>query len=319
MTAVEVAVEVLKRVKTPLCPTKFWDKAVDFGLDKELTNFKGKTPHMSFSAAIYLNLKNNEAKSPLYYTQIKPVKSVGLKEWQDDPNLQKQILQTEVAKAPKEKNFCERDLHPLLVKFVKESEEFDAYAKTIFHENSTKSPKGENRWIHPDIVGVSFEYDGFDENLIKCIPRFNTLPVKIYSFEMKVEINVANLRECYFQAVSNSSFANEGYLVALDIDENDAALMDLIFRLNASFGIGVISLNSEDALANRILAKAKFRKELDLMAMNDLAQKNPDFSKFLKTVSEFDLKNKNRFEKEFDPVLSEEECAKLLDKIQKSK
>lgn len=34
-------------------------------------------------------------------------------------------------------------------------------------------------------------------------------------------MNFTNLREYYFQAVSNSSWANEGYIVALDIDDAD--------------------------------------------------------------------------------------------------
>jgi hypothetical protein len=33
---------------------------------------------------------------------------------------------------------------------------------------------------------------------------------------MKKELNFSNLRESYFQAVSNSSWANEGYLVTAE-------------------------------------------------------------------------------------------------------
>jgi hypothetical protein len=41
---------------------------------------------------------------------------------------------------------------------------------------------------------------------------------------MKKNLNFTNLREYYFQAVSNSSWANEGYIVALDIDEDESFL-----------------------------------------------------------------------------------------------
>ena len=41
---------------------------------------------------------------------------------------------------------------------------------------------------------------------------------KITSYEVKKEINTDyELKKCYFQAVSNSSWANYGYLVALEI------------------------------------------------------------------------------------------------------
>lgn len=43
-----------------------------------------------------------------------------------------------------------------------------------------------------------------------------------------------------FQAVSNSSWANEGYLVVLQ--EIDSEVLSELRRLNQSFGIGVIKL-----------------------------------------------------------------------------
>ncbi len=65
---------------------------------------------------------------------------------------------------------------------------------------------------------------------------------KITSYELKKEINTNyELKEAYFQAVSNSSWANYGYLVAFEISDN---LIDEIERLNQSFGIGVIELNA---------------------------------------------------------------------------
>ena len=54
----------------------------------------------------------------------------------------------------------ERDLHPLLVKFLKDSKDnkfnANAYAKTIYHEKSTKNQKGVDKWNFPDIVAVHF-------------------------------------------------------------------------------------------------------------------------------------------------------------------
>lgn len=68
---------------------------------------------------------------------------------------------------------------------------------------------------------------------------------------MKKTLNFTNLREYYFQAVSNSSWANEGYIVALDIDEDDSFLAELK-RLNNAFGIGVIKLNDENIIMSNL-------------------------------------------------------------------
>ncbi len=68
---------------------------------------------------------------------------------------------------------------------------------------------------------------------------------------MKKTLNFTNLREYYFQAVSNSSWANEGYIVALDIDEDDSFFAELK-RLNNAFGIGVIKLNAENIIMSNL-------------------------------------------------------------------
>nr|WP_288977411.1 hypothetical protein [uncultured Blautia sp.] len=47
--------------------------------------------------------------------------------------------------------------------------------------------------------------------------------------------------------MSNSSWAHEGYLVALKISE-EPELMDELRRLNNAFGIGVIRLDAEHFL-----------------------------------------------------------------------
>ena len=207
--------------------------------------------------------------------------------------------------------FDERDLHPLLANFVGLSPNFNARVKTI-HESSIKSKKGRDKWLYPDIVGVSFEYESYEDSVLNFAAKFVKIPLKIYSFEMKKYLSIANLREYYFQAVSNSSWANEGYLVALDIDESDEELMELIGSLNSSFGIGVLSLDSENLAQSKILAQPKFRANLDFNIINELCKKNPHFNKFLETVKDYDSKNKKRFDGEFDRVLTDDEMQKYL-------
>ncbi|GAA7754053.1 hypothetical protein JP0168_03120 [Helicobacter pylori] len=173
-------------------------------------------------------------------------------------------------------------MHPFLTYMAFFNENLKCYTKTIFHEGSLKSPKGMDRWLYPDMVGVRFLHaELFNENLIAFSKKFDTLPVKLVSFELKKEISVNNCRECYFQAISNSSWANEGYLVGCHIDTHNPQLMDLLKRLHASFGIGVIDLRTDED-KSAILLNAKYKEKIDYTVASELSAKNEKFSGFLK-------------------------------------
>ena len=303
MTVLEIVKRVLETTKQPLNPNRIYKIAEELKLTKEL-NFTGKTPWQSFSAYIYVDLKSNPnsifekvAEKPILI-KLKSQKSG----FESPPSEPKQAKSA----------FDERDLHQLLANFVEFSPNFNARVKTIFHESSLKSKKGHDKWLYPDIVGVSFEHESFELAVLNFAAKFAKIPLKIYSFEMKKELSVGNLREYYFQAVSNSSWANEGYLVALNIDESDEELMELIGSLNSSFGIGVLSLDSENLAQSKILAQARFRPNLDFNIINELCKKNPNFQEFLKTIKDYDSKNKRRFDGEFDRVLSDLEMQKYM-------
>ena len=101
---------------------------------------------------------------------------------------------------------------------------------------------------------------------------------------MKKELNIGNLRECYFQAVSNSNWANEGYLVALNIIDEDGDLMSELRRLNNAFGIGIIKLNAQNINESEILLPSKIKQELDWETIDLLLKKNEDFKEFMEVV-----------------------------------
>jgi hypothetical protein len=107
--------------------------------------------------------------------------------------------------------------------------------------------------------------------------------IKIYSFELKREITLSNLREAFFQAVSNSSWANEGYLAAAYIDPNEE-LMSELNRLSTSFGIGIIRLDVEDPDSSQVLIPARYRETLDWDTANKIADANPEFREFLRSI-----------------------------------
>lgn len=306
--ATEIAKEILEKEQRPLNPNQMYKIAENLGLTEEL-NFKGKTPWATFGARIYEDLKNN-SDTIFEKVQEKPI-LIKLKKQNFFAN-DKVVNNSEIL-SDKLRNirFKERDLHPILAYFINSNPNFNALPKTIYHEISQKNSKGLDKWLYPDMVGVSFEKFNSDETY-KFLEKFQNIPVKFYSFEIKKEINVSNFREYYFQAVSNSSWANEGYLVALDIDESDEELTMLMAKTALSFGIGVLSLDSENIDQSKIIAPAKFKELLDFSLIDELSQKNKNFQNFIKTVNEYDIKNEIRYKGEFDKILNSEEIKQYM-------
>ncbi|MGL2852209.1 HrgA protein [Helicobacter pylori] len=299
---IEIVQSVLE-ITGPISPTEVYDKAKELFEKGEITNmfdYGGKTPHQSVSAFIYTALNKGE-ELPFFKVQEKPA-LIALKGAMNEP-----VLNTEKISAPSVKIMHERDLHPFLTYMAIHNENLKCYTKTIFHEESVKSPKGMDRWLYPDMVGVRFLHAELsNENLIAFSKKFDTLPVKLVSFELKKEISVNNCRECYFQAISNSSWANEGYLVGRHIDTHNSKLMDLLKRLHASFGIGVIDLRTDED-KSAILLNAKYKEKIDYTVALELSAKNEKFSGFLKSVVDYDPAHSYRYKDEFDEVKKKEE------------
>ena len=68
--------------------------------------------------------------------------------------------------------------------------------------------------MHPDLVSVHLPFEDLAQDTIALAKNAGIETITIFSFEMKKDVTGANVREYYFQAVSNSSWANEGYLVS---------------------------------------------------------------------------------------------------------
>lgn len=140
-------------------------------------------------------------------------------------------------------------------------------------------------------------------HVLDFITKFNKPPIKIYSFEIKKELNFSNYKESFFQAVSNSSWANEGYLVAAQILP-DGQFIEALKKLSQSFGIGIIELNRHNVKQSKILSPAKFKEMMDYSVVDELANKNDNFSQFLKTIIDFDVNHPHRYDSEFDKILN---------------
>ncbi len=284
--------------------TEIYDKAKELFEEKKIEkmfDYGGNTPDQSVSAIIYTALNKGE-DLPFFKAQEKPA-LIALKS-----TAKERVLNAEKVSSVKSAKIAhERDLHPFLTYMAFDNENLKCYTKTIFHEESLKSLKGMDRWLYPDMVGVRFLHAEWShENLIAFSKKFDTLPVKLVSFELKKEISVSNCRECYFQAISNSSWANEGYLVGHHMDTHNQKLMDLLKRLHASFGIGVIDLRTDED-KSAILLNAKYKEKIDYTVASELSEKNPKFSGFLKSVVDYDPNHQNRYKDEFDEIKKKEE------------
>ncbi len=176
---IEIVQSVLE-ITGPISPTEVYDKAKELFEKGEITNMfdcGGKTPHQSVSAFIYTALNKGE-ELPFLKAQEKPT-LIALKGAAKEPVLNTEKISAPIVKIAHNKIAHERDLHPFLTYMAFHNENLKCYTKTIFHEESSKSPKGMDRWLYPDMVGVRFLHAELsNENLIAFSKKFDTLPVK---------------------------------------------------------------------------------------------------------------------------------------------
>lgn len=307
----DIIERTIEKVATPLSAKEIWDKANELGTIGDYTT-SGKTPWATIAAYCYTDINNNGDSSMIIQTSERPAQFF-LRKLADKIDIQKVQKQkdNEVAKKEKveTKKFNERDLHSLLVAYALGDTHFKANLKTIFHETSNKGTKGQNEWIHPDLVGVYFPFKDYKKETLEIQSHLTISSIKLFSFELKISLSFVNLREYFFQAVSNSSWANEGYLVAININE-DPTFRDELRRLNNAFGIGIIKLNTENVFESEILFPASIKQSIDWDTVNRLANENSDFSDFLKFITE-DCKL-GKIKSQYDKVLNLEELTKHI-------
>jgi len=307
----DIIEQTIEKVGTPLSPKELWEKANELGTIGDFAT-SGKTPWATIGAYCYTDIQRAGDNSTIIQTSERPAQFF-LRRLQSRTNLDKLQKQKDAEITRKEiaeiKKFHERDLHPLLVAYAYADPHFKGNIKTIRHENSLKNTKGQNEWLHPDLVGVYFPFRDYKHETLDIQNHLSISSIKLFSFELKVHVNFLNLRQAYFQAVSNSSWANEGYLVTLNIDD-DPALRDEIRRLSNAFGIGLIKLNAENIYESEILFPARIKTEIDWDTVNRLVTENADFSTFLKLITE-DCKL-GKVKSEYDKVLNVEELTKHI-------
>ena len=178
----------------------------------------------------------------------------------------------------------EHDLYLILSEFL--WSELELYSKRIDEKRSRHSHgAGGNKWLYPDLAGMEDLSGDWHREIKDCVQQYGDKKTKLWSFEVKILINRSNVREVFFQAVSNSSWANFGYLVASEIEGADT-LKEL--RMLASLhGIGFIRLDAENPAESQIMIPAKERNEIDWDTANRLTEENKDFLEYIKLIRQF--------------------------------
>lgn len=181
-------------------------------------------------------------------------------------------------------NLLEHDLYPMLSSFL--WAEYGIYSKRIDEKRSsnTRGANG-NKWLYPDLVAMEDLTTDWDQKIKDCVQQYSGKKTKLWSFEVKLLINRSNVRQTFFQAVSNSSWANYGYLVAAELEGSDTKRELQI--LSALHGIGFILLDAKTPVESQVLIPARERTEIDWDAANRLIEENRDFKDFIEEVTCF--------------------------------
>lgn len=201
--------------------------------------------------------------------------------WNDDPTVisvanddQDKELESS------ESSFLEHDLYPMLIEFL--NKDMGLYCQRIDEKRSVNTQgSGGNHWLHPDIVALEPLDQLWNESVRTCVRHGNDKSVRLWSFEVKKELTRGNVRKCFFQAVSNSSWANYGYLVATSMASGVEPELQMLCSLH---GIGVLLLDIEDLYNSQILIPAKEKMNVDWLSANRIVAENIDFKNYIEQV-----------------------------------
>lgn len=305
ITFLELARKVLREENKPLTVDEIWEIAqkTEYGVAT-----KGKTPWRTIGAQIYVDIRDN--KNSLFIKIDSKPRKFFLKELISEEVLKKIKEREEKAvEVPTKTKYSEGDLHPLLTYFAY-TYMGGIYTKTIKHQKSSR--KKYAQWLHPDLVGVYFPIGEWINEVLDFGMVVGIRLAKLYSFEMKKELTFSNIRESFFQTVSNSSWANEGYLVAPKISQDEEFMFELK-RLSTSFGIGIIKVDIDDPDSSEVLSPAKFKTELDWDTINKLAGENADFKELITRIKN-DLSSKEVRKEKYDRIHNAEKLKEMIKK-----
>lgn len=292
---INLAMNILSENKNlPMSASEMWEYAINKGYDKEL-NSNTKTPEKSLQSRLYTSKKSEDLFNRVGSFPVRFILK-GQKSKLSDEELEEKTI-TEKVENKRTHKQEERKLHPLLAYFARSN--FSAYLKTINDHTSLNGDYKE--WMHPDMVGAYFPFEDWQEkSTTEISQKLGCFPLKIYSFELKLSLEPGNIRKHFFQAVSNSSWAHEGYIVAPVISMQPEFMRELK-RLSSLHGIGVIKLNKESPEASEVIFPATEKQRLDLDTIDKISKLNPDFKDFINRIIK-DCNNKEIIKSFYDSI-----------------
>lgn len=222
-------------------------------------------------------IRNSEDKPRKYWWSKIPVTLNNIVQLGISGTIDEELKDTKVG-------LSEADTYPLLVEYL--GIELGLYSKRVDDKKSSNrsGPKG-NHWLFPDLVSMEDLSKNWSQDVKDCVAQIGAQKFRLWSFEVKLIVSRGNVRECYFQAVSNSSWANIAYLVATQI-EGTGTLAELRI-LAALHGIGVILLDATNPAESTIIVPAIERENVDWSTTSRLSEENPDFRDFITLVKQF--------------------------------
>jgi hypothetical protein len=181
-------------------------------------------------------------------------------------------------------SYCEQDLYPLLEQYL--SAELNLYCLRINEKLSSNTKgSGGNTWLHPDLVALEPMADKWHPHVKTCVHKGDGQSVRLWSFEVKKRLSMGDVRKSFFQTVSNSSWANLGYLVTAEIADN--RVEEELRMLSALHGIGVILLDPDNPYESDLLLPAKVRAQVDWQSVDRIVKENKDFHEYITQVGDY--------------------------------
>ncbi|MBM4844802.1 HrgA protein [Vibrio parahaemolyticus] len=206
--------------------------------------------------------------------------------WEENPEVIDEVdnhdepEESEVDTPLVSQSLSEHDLYPLLIEYL--SKDLGLYCQRIDERKSKNSHgSGGNHWLHPDVVALEPLDRGWDEIVRSCVRSGNHSSVRLWSFEVKKHLTKGNVRKYFFQAVSNSSWANFGYLVATGLNSDVEGELQMLSSLH---GIGVLILDTESLFDSQILIPAQEKSNVDWQSANRIVTENSDFHHYIEQV-----------------------------------
>lgn len=168
-------------------------------IQQVVADIGARRPHLEKK---YVNIKTTEGRPRKYYFTLKSDKDEI--EVQEPSSTSEDIIAEVVTSSSP---IGEHSLYPKLSEFL--FSELGVHSKRI-DERRSRNARGQNgnKWLYPDLVGMEDLSRDWHCEIKDFVNEYADKKTKLWSFEVKVLINRANVREVFFQTVSNSSWAN---------------------------------------------------------------------------------------------------------------